>query len=253
MVSGERIRACRQRAGMSQEMAAELVGVSRQAVAKWESGKSAPSTENLFRLAEVLGTTPQSLLDTAKAPAPGKGEGPAPASPDWRQRLRDRLTAAGIAALGYMAVYLTGRLLWCGGAGVSVLGWLFQNEPAGPGSYLFGWLLHGGLFWWAMALSVVWAVLGKTRLAGVSLLYFVAGFVLGVLLGPNPAGVAIGQDDYGWAIWAVACLTALPVGALAERAKGRGAALTAQRGRRYLLAMGAVTAVAAVLAAALIP
>ena len=56
MVSGERIRTYRQRAGMSQEMAAELVGVSRQAVAKWESGKSAPSTENLFRLAEVLGT-----------------------------------------------------------------------------------------------------------------------------------------------------------------------------------------------------
>ena len=74
-----------------------------------------------------------------------------------------------------------------------------------------------------------------------------------MLLGPNPAGAAIGQGDYGWAIWAVACLTARPVGALAERAKGRGAALTAQRGRRYLLAMGAVTAVAAVLAAALIP
>ena len=253
MVSGERIRTYRQRAGMSQEMAAELVGVSRQAVAKWESGKSVPSTENLFRLAEVLGTTPQSLLDTAEAPFPGKGEGPAPASPGWHRRLRDRLMAAGIVALGYLLVYLAGRLLWCGGAGVSVLGWLFQNAPAGAGSYLFGWLLHGGLFWWAMAVSVAWAVLGKTRLAGVSLLYFVAGFILGVLLGPNPAGAAIGQGDYGWAIWAVACLTALPVGALAERAKKRGAALTSRRGRRYLAAMGAVTAAAAALAAALIP
>ena len=70
MTLGERIKEERTKAKMSQEKLAELVGVSRQAVTKWESGLSSPSTDNLFRIAEVLGTTvdiltkeePQQLL-----------------------------------------------------------------------------------------------------------------------------------------------------------------------------------------------
>ena len=57
MALGERIRQCRVDAHLSQEKVAELVGVSRQAVTKWETNQSAPSTENLFRLAEILGTS----------------------------------------------------------------------------------------------------------------------------------------------------------------------------------------------------
>ena len=60
---GERIKNQRSRAGLSQERVAELVGVSRQSVTKWESGQSAPSTENLFKLAEIFGTTVDMLLD----------------------------------------------------------------------------------------------------------------------------------------------------------------------------------------------
>ena len=63
MTLGERIKNQRTRAGLSQERVAELVGVSRQSVTKWESGQSAPSTENLFRLAEIFGTTVDMLLD----------------------------------------------------------------------------------------------------------------------------------------------------------------------------------------------
>ena len=50
MSLGEKIKACRQNAGMSQEKVAELVGVSRQAVTKWEANQSAPNTENMFKL-----------------------------------------------------------------------------------------------------------------------------------------------------------------------------------------------------------
>ena len=63
MTLGERIKNQRTRAVLSQERVAELVGVSRQSVTKWESGQSAPSTENLFRLAEIFGTTVDMLLD----------------------------------------------------------------------------------------------------------------------------------------------------------------------------------------------
>lgn len=62
MTLGERIKACRQQAGMSQEKVAELVGISRQAVTKWETNQSAPSTDNLFKLAEIFGTTVDLLL-----------------------------------------------------------------------------------------------------------------------------------------------------------------------------------------------
>ena len=48
---GQRIREHRRRAGLSQEALARRMDVSRQAVTKWESSQSAPSTENLFRLA----------------------------------------------------------------------------------------------------------------------------------------------------------------------------------------------------------
>lgn len=40
MTLGERIKSCRQKAGLSQEKLAELAGVSRQAVTKWEAGGS---------------------------------------------------------------------------------------------------------------------------------------------------------------------------------------------------------------------
>lgn len=62
MTLGEKIRNLRKRSGMSQEKLAELMGISRQSVAKWESGQSSPSSANLFKLADILGTTTVSLL-----------------------------------------------------------------------------------------------------------------------------------------------------------------------------------------------
>ena len=67
MTLGEKIRACRQEAGMSQEKIAELVGVSRQAVTKWEADQSVPHTEHLFRLSEIFGTTVDLLLPCREA------------------------------------------------------------------------------------------------------------------------------------------------------------------------------------------
>ena len=45
---GERIKACRTEKRMTQEFVAESLGISRQAVSKWESGASEPSTSNLM-------------------------------------------------------------------------------------------------------------------------------------------------------------------------------------------------------------
>ena len=71
---GERIRAARQAAGLSQEKLAEQLGLTRQAVTKWETGQSAPSTENLLRLAEVLGVPVTALLGEAASSPPLAGQ-----------------------------------------------------------------------------------------------------------------------------------------------------------------------------------
>lgn len=47
---------------MTQEFVAETLGVSRQAVSKWESGVSDPSTTNLMALAKLFGVEAEDLL-----------------------------------------------------------------------------------------------------------------------------------------------------------------------------------------------
>lgn len=47
---------------LSQEQLAERLGVSRQAVAKWEAGQSWPDLENVIALGECFGVSLDSLL-----------------------------------------------------------------------------------------------------------------------------------------------------------------------------------------------
>ena len=63
---GEALREHRVRCKMTQEFVAEAVGVSRQAVSKWENGASDPSTSNLFMLAKLYGVPPEELLRAAE-------------------------------------------------------------------------------------------------------------------------------------------------------------------------------------------
>ena len=51
---------------MTQEFVAESLGVSRQAVSKWESGASDPSTTNLLALAKLFGVSAEELLKEAQ-------------------------------------------------------------------------------------------------------------------------------------------------------------------------------------------
>ncbi len=62
MTLGKRIKEQRKSCGLSQEKVADLLGISRQSVTKWENGQSVPSTKNLFKLAEILGTTVDMLI-----------------------------------------------------------------------------------------------------------------------------------------------------------------------------------------------
>ena len=59
---GETLKAHRTRCKMTQEFVAEAIGVSRQAVSKWESGAADPSTSNLLALAKLYGVSATELL-----------------------------------------------------------------------------------------------------------------------------------------------------------------------------------------------
>ncbi|KAF5072957.1 helix-turn-helix protein [anaerobic digester metagenome] len=63
---GEALKENRTRCKMTQEFVAESVGVSRQAVSKWENGISDPSTSNLLALANLYGISAEDLLKAVK-------------------------------------------------------------------------------------------------------------------------------------------------------------------------------------------
>lgn len=52
----------RKKNGYTQEQIAERIGVSRQAVAKWENGEAMPDVENIIALADIYEVTIDSLV-----------------------------------------------------------------------------------------------------------------------------------------------------------------------------------------------
>lgn len=58
----ERIQELRRRKGLSQEQLAEILGVSRQAVSKWEGGQSLPEVEKLIAMSALFDVTVDYIL-----------------------------------------------------------------------------------------------------------------------------------------------------------------------------------------------
>ena len=97
---GRRIQEGRKAAGLSQESLGERLGVSRQAVSKWEADTSVPELENLIAMSRIFGVTIGALLGVepaAEEPAEEEatetpGEESGDAAPD--RELTDRELAA---------------------------------------------------------------------------------------------------------------------------------------------------------------
>lgn len=106
MTLGQNIQTARKAKGMSQETLAEKIGVSRQALGKWEKDTALPGLDNLQALAAELGTGVDALLG-AQAESPA-----APAV--TLDALRDLLAARD-------AEEKRRRRLWGGAAGAAFL------------------------------------------------------------------------------------------------------------------------------------
>lgn len=71
---GERLKMLREKAGVSQQKIADIVGVTQQAVGKWETGKAEPDLATVAKLAEYFNCSTDYLL--------GKSDDPRPPDPD---------------------------------------------------------------------------------------------------------------------------------------------------------------------------
>lgn len=84
-IDGERLRAAREQAGLSQRQLAAAVGVNQQRISAWEKGKRHPLAGSLFRLMSVLDVDVMALLPQG--------------APEtlWVLRQRAKLTQAALA------------------------------------------------------------------------------------------------------------------------------------------------------------
>ena len=78
---GRRIQEARKAAGLSQESLGERLGVSRQAVSKWEADTSVPELENLIAMSRIFGVTIGALLGVEPEAAEEPSEEGAPEAP----------------------------------------------------------------------------------------------------------------------------------------------------------------------------
>ena len=90
---GETLKRRRTACKMTQEFVAEALGVSRQAVSKWESGQSDPSTTNLLALAKLFGVRPEELLQVLAPMERLKREQLRPILTQWQALLVSALTS----------------------------------------------------------------------------------------------------------------------------------------------------------------
>ena len=117
----KKIYDCRKKAGLSQDALAEQIGVSRQAVSKWETGEATPEVNKLLLLAQAFHVTTDWLLsetdDPYQPPVPEAPAAPAPAPQQSADTWVDRVP-------GVMGRMLR-RFGWIYGVFVTVLGALF--------------------------------------------------------------------------------------------------------------------------------
>lgn len=141
MKLNEKIITCRRRAGLSQETLAELVGVSRQAVSKWECGDAVPEPGKILLLARTFGVTTDWLLDDTLGdpePEPEPRAQTLDSEPNPEPSPQTRYAVPGWvdAAPGVIGRFLR-RWGWLAGVYIMLIGLLFVGI-GGAGRLMFG-------------------------------------------------------------------------------------------------------------------
>ena len=222
MTMGEKIRQLRREKGLTQDALAEALEISRQAVAKWESGQSAPSTENLLKLAGLLGVPLEELAGPREQPAACLEEYARLKLEQERKRqaaksvLWAQLRRSAVIAAGYLAVDLV-----C----------LAVFYLAGIKSCVWGWMQSFHVLPVTCLVHLAFGLLGYRRAGGALL----AGTLAAIPLA-NIAGLAVMERtltgrNYGWVFYLAVLFAFCGLGLVWElwAARRTAAALTRRR------------------------
>ena len=173
MTLGEKIQYYRKQNRLSQEELAARVGVSRQAVSKWELGDATPEVDKLVALAKAFGVTTDELL----SPEEPQAETPPPPPPE--PPYYHRRGFGGLAWLIRRYGWLAGVYIALSGAGITLVGGLARYSFLSMTRNLLG----DGFF-----VSPGWNRVTQTPLIvatvilAVGLLILAAGIILAVVL-----------------------------------------------------------------------
>ena len=109
MALGEKLARLRKARGMSQEQLAEALGVSRQAVSKWELGEAVPDVSRVVAMSELFGVTTDYLLKDGSGEAgqaAGETGGEAPPVPAGNEKRWLGMAVTLLAGIAILAMWV---------------------------------------------------------------------------------------------------------------------------------------------------
>lgn len=142
MTLGEKLLLLRKARQWSQEELAEQVGVTRQAVSRWEAGSAKPDADKLVSLCQTFGVTADYLLMEEEAPG-------GTVSPDTPARTWQRHAISGAQLLGALSVL----------AGVGIFLVLVALSVAHPHIHFFNGRKFTGLAGFLLGNDLVWLMI----------------------------------------------------------------------------------------------
>ena len=193
MKLAEKIVFYRKRAGMNQEMLADRLGVSRQAVSKWETGEAVPELNKVVLLAKVFDITTDELLLEDEEETTAPEEKPAGNWVESMPGVIGRLIRRYGWLLG-VRMAVSGLLFTLiGGAARAISNSMmrgFSNSMfdsiggfAGQTVYIDGQIVNGGMFSTPVMSNPV-AMLGGL-IMGIGIVMMIGGAVLAIVLKKN--------------------------------------------------------------------
>lgn len=102
---GQNLQLLRRRTGLSQQQLAEQLGVSRQAISKWELDAAKPDLDNLLQISRLFAVSADELL-TGAPPRDGAPRAHGRTAADWLRIWGIVLTAVGLLGI-LLAVFST--------------------------------------------------------------------------------------------------------------------------------------------------
>lgn len=157
---GNRIKETRERLTMSQDELAEKMDISRQAISKWETGKSYPDIEKILKLSDIFNLSLDELVKGDKT---------------FQENLikEGRTNMSGLTILGYVLVAL----------GVIVSIWGSAQFPLNLMNSEFMSFLVGGLVLITAGLAIIhgvptWLLLGALFLTAAATIVYMVGMYM---------------------------------------------------------------------------